>query len=662
VIAAAIALTPATAWAKGEGRLSGQLLGAAVPAKARGVVDVQAIRLDTGVVAATRRLGPSGLYEMKLAAGPYVLLANVVDTKAGTLRMQSSKALALKSGQRLPASVKIGVAGGKPKKAAAAYVQRSGKRTAGVRSIEVRDFKGARAQLGFLNRGLSGLLQRGITAAGGCRTALIANARQRVVIKSASLKVKRDLVLPDVTIDGTLSNRKAAVGYRLTVSETAGGKPLGQLDGQLRLGDGFFMRVDALGRELARVICNEPQTQPSSPTPPAQKPFDTTAPLITLTAPVHGSVSKSDMPELAGTAGSEPGDSPKVTVRVYAGALAVGLPVQTLTATRAAASAYSVNAASLPDGVYTARAEQSDAGGNTGLSSANTFTVAHDPTLIGAGDIAGAGGSTGHAATAALLAEHPDAIVYTLGDNAYVNGQPSEFAAYYDPTWGAHKARTRPIPGDHDTDTVPGGSPPNKGFSDYFAAQLAPFGETATNRLKSYYSYDVGAWHVVALNSTCYGNLPGCDKNAMEQWFRDDLAAHPNVCTIAMWHNARWSSGAVHGGEAFTQPLWQIAYDAGVDVVLSGNEHTYERFAPQAELGQLDPAYGVRQFVVGTGGYYLYALRPAGPLPNSEAFGSTYGVLKLTLRPTTYDWEFIPVAGQTFTDKGTGSCHGAPPP
>ena len=202
LIACAIALTPAPASAKGEGTLSGQLLGAAVPPKARGVADVQAIRLDTGVIAGTRRLGPSGLYEMKLPAGPYVLLANVIDRKAGTLRMQTGKALALKSAQRLPASVKIGVAGGKPKKAGAAYVQRSGKRTATVKSVEVHDFKGATEKLGFLNRGLSSLLQRAITAAGGgCRTALIANARQRVVIKGAGLKVARDLVLADVTVE-----------------------------------------------------------------------------------------------------------------------------------------------------------------------------------------------------------------------------------------------------------------------------------------------------------------------------------------------------------------------------------------------------------------------------------------------------------------------------
>jgi hypothetical protein len=261
-----------------------------------------------------------------------------------------------------------------------------------------------------------------------------------------------------------------------------------------------------------------------------------------------------------------------------------------------------------------------------------------------------------------LVGQHPKAIVFTLGDNAYVNGQPSEFATYYEPTWGAFRARTRPITGDQDTATVAGGALPNQGFSSYFAVQLAPFGATATNRLKSYYSYDVGAWHVIALNSACYSSLPGCDKDAMEQWFRDDLAAHPNACTLAMWHNDRWSSGAVHGNEGFTQALWQIAYDAGVDVVLGGNEHTYERFAPQNDVGQIDQAFGVRQFVVGTGGYYLYALRPQGQLPNSEAFSSTYGVLKLTLQPGRYNWEFIPVAGQTFTDKGTGNCHGAPPP
>ena len=229
------------------------------------------------------------------------------------------------------------------------------------------------------------------------------------------------------------------------------------------------------------------------------------------------------------------------------------------------------------------------------------------------------GASVGDEATAALLAQIPSATVFTLGDNAYVER----------PAVGVHEllrtrrgARTRRGRGRSPAATTrprsSGGALPNQGFSDYFAAQLAPYGETATDRLKSYYSYDVGAWHVVALNSACYYDLPGCNTAHLEQWFRADLASHTNVCTAVMWHDSRWSSGNIHGNQDFTQPLWQIAYDGGADIVLGGNEHDYERFAPQDANGALDNAYGVRQFVVGTGGYYLYGLGTRKP--NSEVF------------------------------------------
>ncbi len=386
---------------------------------------------------------------------------------------------------------------------------------------------------------------------------------------------------------------------------------------------------------------------------------DTVAPVITLTSPADGSSPSTSTPAFSGVAGAAAGDSTTATVRIYSGSTATGSPLQSLTATRGGGGAYSVNSAALGQGTYTARAEQADAAGNTGLSSANTFTISTaDPVLIGAGDIAGCGSGDGRHQTAALLAQFPTATVFTLGDNAYPNGQPSEYANCYGPSWGVHKARTRPITGGHDTATVGGGALPNQGFSDYFSAQLAPFGATATDRLKSYYSYDIGAWHVVMLNSACYYDLPGCNTALQEQWLRDDLAANQSVCTAVMWHDSRWSSGEIHGDQDFTQPFWQIAYDAGADIVLGGNEHDYERFAPQDANGAIDNQYGIRSFVVGTGGYYLYGL---GSLkPNSQAYSSTYGVMKLTLHPTSYDWQFLPVAGETFTDSGTGNCHDKP--
>ena len=382
---------------------------------------------------------------------------------------------------------------------------------------------------------------------------------------------------------------------------------------------------------------------------------DVTPPAITLTSPANGSSSGTTSPTFSGTAGTLPGDSSAVTVKVFSGSTATGTPVQTLTATRAADGAYSVQSAALAAGTYTARAEQADSGGNVGLSSANTFTT-NDPVIIGSGDIAGCGSSDGDAETAAVLAANPDALVYALGDLAYPNGQPSEYRDCYHPTWGAHKARTRPTPGGHDLETVSGGPPAGTGYRDYFQQQLEQFGPTATDLTKLYYSYDVGTWHVVMLNAGCYYETPGCDPTAMEQWFRDDLDAHPATCTVAMWHDPRFSSGNIHGDQGFIQPLWSIAYEKGVDVVLNGHEHDYERFAPMDANGALDTKYGVRQFVVGTGGYYLYGLGTRKA--TSEVWdNSGYGVLKLTLRAGAYDWKFLPVAGKSFTDSGSRACH-----
>lgn len=388
---------------------------------------------------------------------------------------------------------------------------------------------------------------------------------------------------------------------------------------------------------------------------------DRVAPVVTLGTPAHGDVVTDSTPRLAGTAGAEPGDSATVTVRVYAGGQASGAPVQTRSATRGADGVYAVDATPLSEGTFTAQAEQADSAGNVGRSAANTFTydggtTTADPVIIGAGDIAGCGSSDGDDETAAVLAANPDALVFTLGDLAYPNGQPSEYADCYHPTWGAHKARTRPSPGGHDLEAVAGGPSPGTGYRDYFREQLEPFGPTATDLTKLYYSYDIGSWHVVMLNAGCYYELPNCSPAAMEQWFRDDLDAHQASCTVAMWHDPRFSSGSIHGDQSFVQPLWSIAYEKGVDVVLNGHEHDYERFAPMDANGVADPTYGVRQFVVGTGGYYLYGL--GSRRATSEVWdNSTYGVLKMTLRPGAYDWQFLPIAGGTFTDKGTTACH-----
>lgn len=234
--------------------------------------------------------------------------------------------------------------------------------------------------------------------------------------------------------------------------------------------------------------------------------------------------------------------------------------------------------------------------------------------------------------------------MFTLGDNAYQSGAIEEFADCYEPSWGRHKARTRPAAGNHEYYT-PGAA----GYYDYFGAAAGEPG-------KGYYSYDLGTWRAVVINSNCY-DVGGCHAGSpQEQWLRADLAAHRRPCTLAYWHYPRFSSGMWHGSFSLMQPIWQALYDAGAEVVLSGHEHNYERFAPQDADGAADPARGIRQFVVGTGGKELYPLGPG--IPNSEVRNDqSFGVLKLILRAGAYDWEFLPVAGQTSRDSGSAPCH-----
>ena len=269
-----------------------------------------------------------------------------------------------------------------------------------------------------------------------------------------------------------------------------------------------------------------------------------------------------------------------------------------------------------------------------------------DPILVGAGDIALCG-SSGDEATGQLLdaifAGGANGNVFTAGDNAYNSGTASEFADCYEPTWGRHKARTKPAPGNHDYITGDA-----SGYFGYFGAA----GEDSS---KGYYSYNLGSWHIIVVNSNC-SEVGGCDAGSpQEQWLRADLAANPAACTLAYWHHPRFSSGS-HGSSTLTQPLWQALYDYDAEVVINGHDHEYERFAPQDPDGVADPTSGIRQFVVGTGGKSHYTF--GSPIANSEVRnGDTYGVLKMTLHSTSFDWEFVPVAGEAFTDSGSQSCH-----
>ncbi|HEV8602077.1 MAG TPA: DNRLRE domain-containing protein [Gaiellaceae bacterium] len=261
-------------------------------------------------------------------------------------------------------------------------------------------------------------------------------------------------------------------------------------------------------------------------------------------------------------------------------------------------------------------------------------------TLLAAGDIADCT-SAGDEQTAALLDQLPGTVA-ALGDLAYENGSSQEFAGCYAPSWGRAYTRTRPAPGNHEYQTP--------GAAGYFGY----WGSGAGDPAKGYYGYDLGAWHVVSLNSNC-AFIGGCGAgSAQETWLRADLTAHSARCTLAYWHHPRFSGGIV-GSDPMLLPIWQALYAKNADLVLTAHAHNYQRFAPMTAAGNLDRKRGIRELVVGTGGKSHHAAGPAANLEISN--DTTYGVLKLTLRATGYDWQFVPVAGGTFTDSGSTACH-----
>lgn len=262
--------------------------------------------------------------------------------------------------------------------------------------------------------------------------------------------------------------------------------------------------------------------------------------------------------------------------------------------------------------------------------------------MLAAGDVGSCEGS-GDEQTGALLDRLPGTILL-LGDTVYDRATARQYERCYRPGWGRHLDRTRPVPGNHDYGV--------KGAAGYFDH----FGPRAGERGQGWYSFDVGGWHLIGLNSNCSA-VGGCGAGSpQERWLRADLAAHPARCTLAYWHHPRFSSGREHGSNRDVDGLWRALVDAGADVVLSGHEHSYERFAPLDGGGQVDQDRGIRQFVVGTGGRSHYGF--GSPVTGSEVrLSGSFGLLQLTLGAEGFDWRFETVDGRSPADSGSARCH-----
>lgn len=262
-------------------------------------------------------------------------------------------------------------------------------------------------------------------------------------------------------------------------------------------------------------------------------------------------------------------------------------------------------------------------------------------TVLAAGDIARCS-DDGDEQTARLVQDDPAAAVLALGDLAYNNGTAEEFEECYGPTWGQFTSRTYPVPGNHEYGT------------DDAAPYFDYFGDRAGERGKGWYSFDLGAWHVVAINSNCDA-VDCAEGSEQEQWLRADLEADESRCTLAFWHAPRFSSGGSHGGTRSVEDLWQVLLDHDVELLLSGHEHLYERTAPLDADGEVDESTGIRQFVVGTGGGNFYDLGPR--ITGSEAaIVDVNGVLRLSLDADSFAWDFVPVTEDGADDRGSDAC------
>jgi hypothetical protein len=289
----------------------------------------------------------------------------------------------------------------------------------------------------------------------------------------------------------------------------------------------------------------------------------------------------------------------------------------------------------------------------TVLSLAIPAVALADPRdVLIAGDIAAGTATSQEAATAAIVAAR-EGLVMTAGDNAYPNGSLLDFRVRYEPTWGRFRDRTRPTPGNHDYRTL--GAP---GYFAYFGWRAGPRTSEGTGR--GYYAFKHGSWLVLALDSEACLRPEGCDRDTPQhRWLARTLASSGARCALAVWHRPPFSSGR-HGNEPAVRPLLRLLYRHGVEILVNGHDHDYERFAPARPNGAVDARFGIRRFVVGTGGADLRPRRAAAVRHSRVFQAEVHGVLRLRLRWRRYAWDFLPTMSGAFEDRGSGSCHGRP--
>lgn len=340
--------------------------------------------------------------------------------------------------------------------------------------------------------------------------------------------------------------------------------------------------------------------------------------------------------------GSFPGGAATVTVTADAGGVATSPPF----AAGQQAGSYAVLASA------------------NGAAQAASFTLTNrDPMIVAAGDITCPAGKTPTSTSCQQMATsdlalslHPDAVL-PLGDDQYELGAQSDFQSQYDPSWGRLNAIAHPAPGNHEygyigSDIQPTGG---TGYFTYFGDLSHPLSPGCTTLCTSWYSWNIGSWHMISLDSQC-GVVGGCNPgNPQYQWLLSDLNANAGTrCVLAYWHIPIYSSSQDHQPDM--QSIYQLLYTKGADVILTGHAHFYERFNPQDGLGNAQ-ANGIPQFIVGTGGRSFFAVRPTPAANSATSIANTFGVLQMTLSANSYSWNFVPTNAGGLTDGGTGTCH-----